>query len=158
MTTTEDVLLPATVAALREAAVLWPQIPQSPRAPTVLFGAYRPVAGVEIVAVTGLSNTSITARREETIAFDIATWTNVPGLDEAATWDRRVQLTEAVLSVLFGEHRKSIIPDVARDAGVSSWSVTARQTSLEPAPDAIAGASGWLGFSLLTITAVARPC
>lgn len=158
MTTTEDVLLPLVAAALREAAPLWPKIPQRPQGPTVLFGAFAPRPGVEVVAVTGLSNTIVEARREERITFDVATFLNVPGLDEAATWARRAVLLDCVLAVFFGEHGASIIPDDARAAGVQSWSVTARQTSLEPAADSITGAAGWVGWSLLSITAAARPC
>lgn len=152
MTTTEDALLPAVHGLLKTAS--WPASAENPTGVTVLFGAYRPLANTELVAVTGLTNTTIESR-EEVITFDVATLINIPGYNELRTWERRVELTNALIETLIGDFT---LPATVRATGVYWWHIVARQTSVEPAADVVPGSSGWVGYALLTIEAKAHPC
>lgn len=153
MTTTEDLLLPAVYDLLRGAT--FPPHPQTPKGVTVLFGAYQALATAELVAVTGASDTIVEANREELITFDVATLINVPGFSELRTWERRAEITAAIIEAMIGDRT---LPTEIRDTGVYGWRIKARVTSVEPAAPIVAGSSGWVGYSLLTFEARARPC
>lgn len=152
---TEDALLPLVMDMLN--AVPWPVSAQNPRGVQVLFGAYNAAPGVELVGVTGQTQVVVEPNREETITFHVATLVNIPGMDEAATWQRRSEITEAIVETLVDLKGTAYLSDEIRALGVYHWRITERKTAVEPAADAVPGASGWVGYSLLTVDVAARP-
>lgn len=157
MAAVEDGLLPLVFTMLHDNTT-WPQAPQNPGGPTVLFGAFSPTPNSEVVGLTGLCTTDIEPNREAVLRFDVAVCVNLPGLTADQTWARRAELTEATLGAFGACNGTANLTDDMRALGVYFWRCVARTTSLEPAQPAIPGAGGWVGWSLLTIEAKARKC
>ena len=158
MAAVEDGLLPLVYAMLRDASL--PTAPQNPNGPTVLFGAFNPTPNSEVVGVTGLCTTDIERNREAVLRFDVIVCINLPGLNAAQTWERRSELTTAVLSAFADCNGTANLTDEMRDLGVYFWRCAARTVSLEPAGPAtgVPGAGGWVGWAQLTMEAQAKKC